>query len=224
MQIISEFVWKKNSRSVNEDSLCICHVLSNGKPLVLGAVCDGVGGMPDGESASNYVINRLKCTFNNLSLDRIRSVRSLSHQLTRCLYTCHEEITSGATTVSLCLTYNNRCIIMSYGDSRVYIGRNKLKQITKDHSDASGHLTQAIGTGNFRKPFIKSLYIRPNTVIIICSDGFYRKNHTALTQNNFFLSYKTESEWKNKLEEMYFNAVNQGEKDNSSAIALKFVK
>lgn len=222
MQIISEFIWKKNSRSVNEDSLCICHVLSNGHPLVLAAICDGVGGMPDGESASNMVINSLKNCFNSISLYPNRTLKSIYHLMNRCLYSCHEDISSGATTVSLVIIYQNRGFILSSGDSRIYMGTNKLSLSTKDHSDKDGRLTQAIGSGQFNKPFKRFFRIRAGSSILLCSDGFYRRNHLNILKKNYFSDCHTEDDWKNKLEAMYSNAVNHGEKDNCSAIVLSF--
>ena len=224
MQIISEFIWEKNSRKINEDSLCICHVLFNGKPLLLAAICDGVGGMPDGESASTHLINNLKNTFNTLDRSHPPSIKRLSHIFNQCIYATHNEITSGATTLCMAVIYNNRCFIMSYGDSRCYIGTNKLSLITKDHSDSSGHLTQAIGTGQFYKPFKKVINLHSGMNILICSDGFYRQNHLFISHKNQFKSCTTEKDWKEMLDNMYCYAVNNGEKDNCSAIILSIRK
>ena len=224
MQIISNFVWEKNSRPINEDSLCICHVLFNGKPLVLAAICDGVGGMPDGESASTILINQLKNTFYSLDRRHSPSFRYLSHLFNQCIYSCHETISSGATTLCLALIYGNHSLIMSYGDSRCYIGTNKLSLVTKDHTDANGHLTQAIGSGQFNKPFKKIVSLSSGSKLLICSDGFYRHNHLFITHKNQFKECSTEEIIKNKLDNMYFNAVNHGEKDNCSAILICLCK
>ena len=224
MQVLSEYIWEKNTRSVNEDSLCICHILFNGKPLVLAAICDGVGGMPDGESASTLLITNLKKTFNSLGRSRPISLKYLSHLFNQCLYSTHEELTSGATTISLVLIYNNHCLVMSYGDSRCYIGTNKLHLITKDHIDIKGRLTQAIGTGYFCKPFKKIIKLRLGTNILLCSDGFYRQNHLFISHKNQFIHCTTEEKWKETLDNMYYYAVNNGEKDNCSAIILSICK
>ncbi len=224
MQISSEFIWKRNSRPVNEDSLCICHVLFNNKPLLMAAICDGVGGLPDGESASSYIIANLKNTFSSIPRNKHISFNQLSHLFSRCIFSCHEDLTNGASTLCMVIIYQRKCLLISSGDSRCYYGLNKMKVISKDHIDCRGRLTQAIGAGIYCKPYKKFFHISYKSTILLCSDGFYRHNNAIIMQKNCFKTCFDGEKWKNTMENMYSYAVNQGEKDNSSAIAIWFSK
>jgi len=220
MKINSEFIWEKNQKETNEDALCICHVNFNNEPLILAAVCDGVGGLPDGENASSLVISNLKNLFYQLPRNARLSLPKVSSLFSRCIFSCHKEIVHGATTLSMVVIYRKRCLILSSGDSRIYIGTNRLKQITPDHTDKHGHLTQAIGNGSFRKPFITYKKLSSKSIILLCTDGFYSSNHQFITRKNHFISNKNEQDWLLSLQNLYYYAVNSGEKDNSTAIAV----
>lgn len=220
MKINSEFLWEKNLKEVNEDALCICHVNFNKAPLILAAVCDGVGGLPEGENASSLVISNIKRLFYQLPRNASVNLRKLSGLFCRCIFSCHEEITHGATTLNMVIIYKKRCMIISYGDSRTYVGTSRLRQITSDHVDKYGHLTQALGSGNFKKPFISYKYLTKRSTILLCTDGFYRHTHKQIIEKNAFRQCNNEEQWLTKLQSLYYSAVNSGEKDNSTAIAI----
>lgn len=220
MQYYSEFLWKKNCREANEDSISIVHVFFNGKPLILAVLCDGVGGLNNGEFASSFVVSSIKSHFESLQSKQSVSLCSLRHSLSRTLYYCHSNLNGCATTVSLAVIYNNHALLMSCGDSRIYAGSTTLTSIFRDQSDSRGRLTHAIGSVS--TPLINSRirHLRPGVRILLCSDGFYKKNNSEITSRHWSSSLKTESQWKDALESMYCNAVNMGEKDNCSAIII----
>lgn len=220
MKINSEFLWEKNQKETNEDALCICHVNYNKEPLILAAVCDGVGGLPNGENASSLVISNIKRLFYQLPRSSSINLSKLSTLFCRCLFSCHQEINNGGTTLCMVLIYKKKCLIISYGDSRLYIGKNRLKPFTPAHTDKSGKLTHALGIGIFKKPFTSIRHIGRKTVLLLCTDGFYRRTHELITRNKYFAHCSSEEEWLSVLQNIYFVSVNRGEKDNSTAIAI----
>lgn len=221
MKIISEYIWFKNQREHNEDSLCLCQAEYNGNNILLAAICDGVGGLIDGHKASGIVISNLKKLFFSIPHQHPQSFNSIANQISRCIYSSHSQIASGATTICLVLIFKNQGIVMSCGDTRAYSGHKRLKQITKDHCDSKGRLLQALGDNSFSSIYRKRFRLRKNQSVLICSDGFYRKNHKVIIASDSFFRCKNEEMLKETLEKLHCGAVNNGECDNSSAILIK---
>lgn len=228
MKYISDLLWEKNSRETNEDSLAIYELKVSGRPMILAALCDGIGGLYNGELASSYVISRIRDCIERCS--RIPGLR-LSHirkHLNRELYECHETLQHYAsiqgkatgTTVCLCLIMEHRALIMSSGDSRVYTGTHFLKNQVPLHHDSLGRLTQAIGPGAMQLPYYKYMIFPRGSTILLCSDGFYRANHSLITSKNYFWNLSSETSISTALHSLYCNAVNHGEQDNCSCVLI----
>jgi len=185
----------------------------------MAIICDGVGGLDDGEFASGFVTNNIKHYFDRL--DRSRKIRLsiLKKNITRIIYTCHEALSGCATTICMLIIYGKRGFIISCGDSRAYIGRRRLSPATNDDLDSFGRLTSSIGFGQFQRPKSKNFNLYFNDTVLICSDGFYRKNEYLIASNPF-ASCIDDSSIKIQLENMYAAAVNNGESDNASAIVV----
>ena len=219
MYFLSNYLWEKNLRPINEDSLCLYHVNYASKPLLFCALCDGVGGLNHGEYASRTVINNLKEYFDNY--DRTSSIRlnKIHKNLSRILYISHNALTRCATTVCLLVIYGNKGLIMSCGDSRIYGGKRRLKQLTKDNVDSKGRLTSVIGSGSFNHIPYRRFRVKSGDNFILCSDGFYKRTGSCLF-NLRFGDCKSDEDIKNCLIEVYNTAVNNKESDNCSAIAI----
>lgn len=222
MEYYTEFLWEKNARDTNEDSLAINQVLINGNPLLMAVVCDGIGSLSDGELASSYVVGCLKAQFDLAGRERKMTLRRLEHRLCRCLFQCHEELLNRNTGTTVCavLIYGRRAILISMGDSRIYMGNGKMRLMTKDTADDKGRLTAAIGVGNYKGIQKKKRIIKTSTRILICSDGFYRRNEEKICNGSYFGGRKNEDQMRTVLEEIYSDGVNKGEKDNASAVAI----
>lgn len=221
MNIISENIWMKNQREINEDSLCFCHVLYNGIPIILAAICDGVGGLPGGQNASSIVISNLKKSFFDFSNHQSISFRRIKNVLSRCIYSSHAQIVEGATTLCLVLIYKNQVFTMSCGDTRIYMGRKALNQVSIDHCDSKGRLTQAIGDTSFSSIYKRCFTLKKGYSILLCSDGFYRRITPKIIGSDSFFRCSNEEMLKDLLEKLHYEAVNKGENDNSSAIIIK---
>lgn len=224
MKYISDFLWEKNLREVNEDSLSINQLLINGTPCLLAIICDGMGGLSNGDVASDYVVNVLKSSIDYLKFSPSLSINSYLHFIKREIYRCHKFLssldTACGTTLSLLLLYNKNAYYIHAGDTRLYIGTNKLKQIGKDHKTQDGKLTFAVGIGNYKRPKIKKFKLKRNMKLLLCSDGFYKANLALISANNYFTSIESESHINQALEILFSHAANKGECDNASAIMI----
>ncbi|WP_411727018.1 PP2C family protein-serine/threonine phosphatase [Methyloglobulus sp.] len=164
----------------------------------LWLVADGMGGHKDGEYASGAIVDALKKFAPNKTIGATiswihRKLQSVNQAL------CHLESEGGGqeiigSTAAILLGYQQYCISLWSGDSRIYLFRNgKLKQITHDHNygaylatngfgldEASAHpysqfLTHAIGSDKefFLEAQIQE--IRPNDIFLLCSDGLNKE-------------------------------------------------
>jgi len=185
----------------------------------MAIICDGVGGLDKGEVASGFVTGNIKHYFDKLDRTKKINFSILKKTVSRIIYTCHEALPDCATTICLLIIYGRKGFIVSCGDSRAYIGHKKLSQITFDDLDSSGRLTSTIGFGQYKKPKFKNFNLYFNDTLLICSDGFYRKNEVSIISNPFSSCFDDFS-LKKQLENMYATAVNKGEKDNASAIVI----
>ena len=53
------YLWEKGECETNEDSLVLQQVETRVGTVTLAAVCDGVGGLKEGETASGYMAEML---------------------------------------------------------------------------------------------------------------------------------------------------------------------
>jgi protein phosphatase len=98
-----------------------------------------------------------------------------------------------ATTIVLAYFVKDKMIVMNIGDSRAYLFRKgKLRQITEDHTyvnslvkagviteneaEAQNHqnyITRAVGADINIKPDFFQVVVKPDDMILLCSDGLY---------------------------------------------------
>ena len=55
----SACLWERGKRKINQDSLAFWWVNKGKKNHFFGIVCDGIGGLMEGENASTYVVCQL---------------------------------------------------------------------------------------------------------------------------------------------------------------------
>lgn len=222
MEYLTEYLWEKNGRETNEDSLSINQVMINNQPLLMGVVCDGIGSLENGEFASSYVVSSLKTQFENAGKTADISLRKIGHELCRELYICHEELKSKNTGTTVCVVviYKNRAMFLCIGDSRIYLGRKRMRIASRDDADNMGRLTAAIGVGSYKKVRWRYRRIWRDMKILLCSDGFYKRNHMFICSHGCFESKYTENDMQNKLKEINAQGLKKGERDNASAVII----
>ena len=66
-------------KRINQDSLCIKSAAMNGNEYILVAVCDGLGGLSDGETASAFVICTLSEWFEKKLPEMLKERKNILH-------------------------------------------------------------------------------------------------------------------------------------------------
>lgn len=148
----SFFSLPKDSSRVNQDS---CLLPLNNDNRIIFAIADGLGGYKGGKEASQKVIEFINEhykdyafeTFDDLFNDLKISVMMLSET--------NKELVNAATTLTLCFIKENKLHIGHIGDCRLYGKiKNKLVQLTKDHTQQQVLIDQGVFT---KKQLEKSL-------------------------------------------------------------------
>ena len=134
------------SRPVNQDAIYSNVIKTAIGKAFLGVICDGVGGLSDGEIASSAVV---RC-FSEWFLEEFRYIRStddifenVKSQWSKLVEAAQQEISAlisqrksnMGTTLSALLLAAGKYFVVQVGDSRVYLNRaGNIKNITTDHS------------------------------------------------------------------------------------------
>lgn len=182
-------------RLANEDAVAV------DERLGLFVVCDGVGGRPSGEAASQIVSHTLAHALRR----RIRGLKRLDGELIQKLLFesavtmneqmyLHSQIVPalqgmGCTLVAVLLDARS-VFYLHAGDSRIYLLRGgKLRPLTRDHTHTeqkfktearTGDLIDAgerrllmeyIGKPEDLVPTVGSMALRPGDRLLLCSDG-----------------------------------------------------
>ena len=120
----------------NEDNFGIRQSVTVQSQVLLAAIADGMGGMAQGEVASQLAID----TLINASLPKkINSALERQNWLGEVVNQANQHITTevrnGGTTLSAVLVVNQQLHIAHVGDSRIYlIRRGFICQLSEDHS------------------------------------------------------------------------------------------
>lgn len=232
MKVLSGVYWDSGQRLHNEDSVALQQVLTCRGRVFLAIVCDGIGGLPHGETASGYVVERFVEHFYRQLIAYIgngRSWRAVCNSMSRCFYEIGQELNvygtrrelSLGTTASLLLCWRNRYVIFHIGDSRIYCCTKRgLRQMTQDHSDGKHGLLKCLGSFSVQKPQVKRGRVWANRGFLLCTDGFYRKMSDEVGLWDPTEIYEQEQIEK-RLEANAAFVKSQGEKDNLSAVYVK---
>ena len=193
------------SKKTNQDSICIkiADTSEYGK-IVMAVLCDGMGGLSKGELASATVIRTLVNWFENILPIRLKNynLQAIGVEWDRMLKESNRHIleygkkikNNLGTTVSAMLIIESRYLIVHVGDSRVYQITDRIEQLTEDHTFIAREmkngtmtqeqalvdprrnmLLQCVGASREVVPQVVYGDIHPNSVFMLCSDGFRHK-------------------------------------------------
>ena len=162
-------------------------------------VCDGMGGMAAGETASGTAVKELLEFFSQAQADTRRSerLREAILHANRQVYALaeqHEELRGMGTTLVAACVDDGSVFIGNVGDSRAYFLRNGVcAQITHDHSFVAEQvrhglmneeeagasplkslITRAIGQAETVEPDIFTAPVEPGDILLLTSDGLTR--------------------------------------------------
>lgn len=239
MKFVSEVYWDKGERGVNQDSVSLQQVSIRGKRAVFALVCDGIGGLQQGEEASGFVAERMTEWFYTEAVGMLRKKKSrkkIGRAGLRALYGCNGELEAygkrrgikTGTAMTMLLISKERYLVWHSGDTRLYrvdSGRGrqiKIKQLTKDHTADNHTLIRCIGSFPWKEPDVSGGRLKRNCVLLLCTDGFRNRvpeeKIGEVLQPAFLIS---QEQMGKRLRELAGYGKRNGETDNISAIAMK---
>ncbi len=237
MEAMSGFYWDCGKKEINQDSVLIEQVNTGRGRILLAAVSDGIGGLPAGEVASGFLMERLQQHFYGEILPLIRKgkgLRNIRRSFSRCLYETvgmlqqyaeSQEISLGAT-LSVLLLMKGQYLILHVGDSRIYgIEKKRIRQLTEDHRGEGNVLTRCMGSFPMSEVYVRYGRYRKKSGFLLCSDGFWSRASGELLQEMLSPSeIFTEEQIQKRLSELGGYGKKQGEKDNLSAVYVLLKK
>lgn len=135
-----------NVKKLNQDSLSVKVVNSSYGKIIFAVICDGMGGLAQGELASKEVVIAFNNWFSTQLVQMITGnmfskeqlyiqwgglIEKMNDRLSK--YAASRRIRMG-TTLSVLLIFQGDYYICHVGDSRIYRIDSKLTQITSDHT------------------------------------------------------------------------------------------
>lgn len=192
-------------KQINQDSLCVKVADTKRGQIVMGIICDGMGGLAKGELASATVVREFSSWFETELPKMIDDRDFFAHVKTRwnnLVETVNRKILeygklndiSLGTTIAAIIINEGHYLIVNIGDSRVYRISNFIEQLTTDqtliqkeidanaiteeqaeHDSRKGILTQCIGGSRVLEPEFLEGQVRIREEFLVCSDGFRNK-------------------------------------------------
>jgi len=238
------------AKSTNQDSVLVKHGLVNGTEILMAVVCDGMGGLSNGELASATVIRGFERWFRErLPYELVQpDLRVISDRWVLLLKELNSQILQFAsmahlsmgTTFTGVLFLGNEFVVAHVGDSRLYYINDGVYQMTEDHTFIAreirrGNMTpeqaqmdrrrnmliQCIGAAERVEPQTYTGSVQQG-VYMICSDGFRHVITEDEIRNALHPSILTSSDViKNNIRYLIEIDKQRQERDNISAIAIK---
>ena len=132
MKYLSGVYWERgNVADANQDSLVLLQVLTAKGRVLMAAVCDGMGGLAQGDTASGYVTKRIQEWFYESLLRAIRKKKPhwvIRRSLDRLVYHMQEQLLQFGekedirlgTTMTVLVIWEKTYLLWHLGDSRSY--------------------------------------------------------------------------------------------------------
>lgn len=226
----------------NEDSVVLLQVLTARGRVLMTAVCDGMGGLSQGEAASGYVTRRLQEWFYESLLKAVHKKKPywvIRRSLDRLVYHMQEQLLKYGrrekiqlgTTMTVLVVWEKTYLLWHLGDSRAYLlGKSRYDgqeasqamHMTKDHVWGRNQLTKCVGSFGYERPDFKMGRIRGGLAVLLCSDGF---RHCVMEEElaDVLLPERIQDEEQieRRLREIGNACMKRGEQDNLSAVYVK---
>ncbi len=199
-------------KKTNQDSIFIETAATDYGQVLLGVICDGMGGLAKGEVASAILIKAFakwfhiefpKLLYTGIDPNRLReSWTKLILEQNKIItdYGLDCNVSLGTTVVAL-LLIDNLYYAVNVGDSRVYLMKEDIQQITVDQtvvqremelgrmtpeqarkSPQRNVLLQCVGASSVIEPDFYVGEVIPDSIFMMCSDGFRH----VITPEEFF--------------------------------------
>lgn len=219
-------------KTYNQDSILVLQALTGRGRIVMAAVCDGMGGMAQGETASGYVTEELTVWFYDSLLSAIGKRKPLwiiRRSLERKVYQMQNRMRDYAgkrkidfgTTMSVLVLWERKYMLWHLGDSRIYQLGHRNRLMTQDHVQGTNRLTRCVGSFGFFPPVFQLGMFRKRTAFLLCSDGFWHRLQEQEIQEVLQPDKVKAGTCERRLKELAKAAIRRGERDNISAIYIK---
>ena len=230
------------NRTEQQDSVGVV----TGEKTLCAVVCDGMGGLNGGKSASRVAVDAMVDIFRQIKENEpmsevlVNSVDILDEAVFMLVDETGNRLESGTTVVSVIIN-NNDLFWMSVGDSRLYLIRNdEMVQATRDHNyelyldsvsetytptesdmEMSQALISFIGMGGISVMDVSSnpVLLVEGDVVLITSDGLYK----AISDEEIKKIIKNNSDVETAADELLSEAEKAAPdtRDNTSFVLIK---
>lgn len=205
----------------------------------LFVVADGMGGHQAGDYASRYIVENLvsylQYTENSqivpLLREGILKVNTMLYQESKE----KPELSGMGTTLVAAVADENTLYVANVGDSRLYLVRDRIRQVTRDHSyveelvslgrlergskdykDKKNIITRAVGTEDKLLVDFFEVGLEPGDFILMCSDGL----SNMLEDVEMEEIVGSDLELEEKAEKLITVANDNGGKDNIAVVLV----
>ena len=226
-------------RKNNEDSIYVD--MERGIFLI----ADGMGGHQAGEVASNLAVNEGHDYLKN-RLGQAETEKEIFKLLVESLMKAnnivrekakhHLNLMGMGTTLIQVIVKHHTAYICHVGDSRAYLLRDRLRQITSDHTvgdylvqhdimprekvpPQKWHtLTQAVGVSESPVPDLQSLEVKKGNYLLLCTDGLT----DMLSDDEIERTIQNVDDIEKAVSQLIKVANRKGGKDNISVVLIAF--
>ena len=205
----------------------------------LFVVADGMGGHQAGDYASRYIVENLvtylQYTENSQIVPLLREgILKVNTQLYQESKE-KPELSGMGTTLVAAVADENTLYVAKVGDSRLYLVRDRIRQVTKDHSyveelvslgrlergskdykDKKNIITRAVGTEDKLLVDFFEVGLEPGDFILMCSDGL----SNMLEDVEMEEIVGSDLELEEKAEKLITVANDNGGKDNIAVVLV----
>lgn len=228
----------------NDDSFCYKMANSENDQIGIFAVADGVGGLPEGSTASGIAISCINRWWEQALEQDYQTKQEFETSLREAIVYANKQILLEAkkrniqmgTTLSVLLCIENSYIVLNTGDSRVYLGEKSLTwkflQITEDQvtdlaREVNGEivvksvLSNCLGITEETKLFRTEGVLKRGQVFVVCSDGVYKTSDTKKISE---VVYANRAVPEKACKALIESALKNNEKDNITAIIVSTIE
>ena len=228
------FVWEKGCTKLkNEDSILARSFQTKLGEVLFVCVCDGMGGVQNGEIASLYAITKLEQEFVYNFIPAILEGKKRNYLIgigKQCFIKANDALNQYSeikkmklgTTASVLILFNNQYYTFHLGDSPIYLMNRFAIQLTKEHRLNLHTLTKCMGLKQNFIPEVHHGYYRNKTSFLVATDGFINVYGRQKIMKLLSSHRKDSCGNHNKsLGEIAKRNIKRGEKDNMSAIYIE---
>lgn len=218
----------------NQDSLSIKIAYSPWGVVCMAVICDGLGGLEQGEVASGNVVIAFNKWFREtfLKADHEWTEAQIRESWEKLIFSMNGKIKDYGyqkrielgTTLTAVLFMKGKYYVVHIGDCRLYEINHVCRQITQDQTvnEKENVLLQCIGVTDRLVPSFLCQQTIPNASYLLCSDGFRH----VITESEILHSCNpvnnmTQSIMQDNLQNLIEINKQRGERDNISAILIR---